>query len=572
MNWSKLVRMLLISCTAFIVVGLAACGDDDDDDDGDGGTTPTEQATEDGGAAAGGEVTVQQTEPESYDPHWSQFAQDISVQRMVWRGLYRLDKDNVPQPEMAADMPEISGDGKVYTVKLRDGLVWSDGDDLLAEDVVAGIIRTCDPDNAGNYSGLIFNIAGCADYYKANADPGADKEALRAAVGVKALDDLTVEFTLINAQPTFTMILSLWLTMPLPSHIVKTPGEAWPDPTKLAFNGPFKITGHTPKDQVVLERNDNYYGTKALLDKITMKFIDQLDVAQNAYEADQLQIVNANLVNLDVIRADPDLGEQYLQGPRAATRNIHTNIKHAPLDNYEVRLALAQATDRATLNEVVFKGAQAPSTTWVAPAVLGGDLAADSFADVTGFDPESAREHLANAGFPDGEGFPVLNLVVTDTPDRRALAEFLKEQWHEHLGIDIEIQAVDGQTRAQRFTSEDYDLFFGGWVQDYPDPENWLQDLWETGGSSNHYGVADPDLDALLQGARFNDNEEERIDQYRQANEMLSLDPMLSGIVLYQESNNFLIKPNIGGARENATIQDATLPGDWNAEAWFIKS
>lgn len=559
-------RFYLLGLFAIFVVSLisAACGDDDDDE---GGT-----ATPGGGGEPnrGGEVTIAYPEPASFDPHYSSFAQDIGVQRMVWRGLYKLNGENQPEPEMAAALPEISDDGKTYTIELKADLKWSDGDDLTADDFVAGIQRTCNPDNAGQYKDTIGNIVGCNDYYNAADASDAEKETLRNAVGVKALSPTELEITLANAQPTFTQILSLWMTFPSPSHIVTDPGMPWPDVTELAYNGPFMIESYTPKDSAVVVRNDNYAGEPAYLDKITMRYIDQLDVAENAYRADQIDVTRANLTNLNAIKADPVLGKEFIQVGGVTTRAVHMNLNKEPLDNYLVRLALSQATDRETLNTVAFQGAYIPSTTWMPPAVVGGGVTEETFNDIVGFDPEAAKDNLAEAGYPDGEGFPVLTITVNDVPDRRATAEFLKEQWKQILNIDVNIDVVDSATRAQRFTAEDYDLFPGGWTQDYPDPENWVAGLFNSDGANNHYGVADDDLDALFEKAFFNTNDEERREQYRQINEMLSSAPLLVGPVLYQESFNYLIKPNLYGPREFVGPTDAHLAGDWNVEAWYL--
>jgi oligopeptide transport system substrate-binding protein len=483
-----------------------------------------------------------------------------------------LNKDNKAEPELAASLPAISSDGKTYTVKMKPGLKWSDGQPLTAKDVVAGIQRTCDPDNAGNYKDTISNIVGCDEFYSAASKTAAEKSALMAAVGVKATDDSTVEFKLESAQPTFTLVLSLWMTFPSPSHIVKTSSEAWPDVTKLAYSGPYKVQEYKAKDQAVLVRNDNYYGTAANIDKITMKYIDKLDVAENAYRADQLQMTRVNLTNLQVVKADPKLGKEYFQVPGVTTRAVHMNLKVKPLDNAKVRLALSQATDRETLNKVAFQGAYIPSTTWMPPAVVGGGVKEDSFAGTIGFNAEKAKKNLADAGYADGKGFPALTITVNDVPDRVATAEFLKEQWKKVLNIDINIEVVDSRTRAAKFTSEDYQLFPGGWTQDYPDPENWVAGLFNTGGANNHYGVSDAKLDDLFKKALFNTNDEERRTQYREINKLLSEDPLLAGPVLYQESFNYIAKSNLKGPKENAGPLDAFLAGDWTIETWYLES
>jgi len=561
----------LLSLFAVLVLSLlvVACGDDDDDDEGDTGGTPTESTG--GTPVRGGEITIVYPEPESFDPHYSAFAQDIGVQRMVWRGLYSLNKENKAEPEMAASLPTISGDGKTYTVKLRSGLKWSDGAPLTAKDFAAGIQRTCDPDNAGNYKDTISNLVGCDEFYSAADKTASEKSALLAAVGVKALDDTTLEYKLENAQPTFTLVLSLWMTFPSPSHIVKTSGEAWPTVDKLAYNGPYKIMEYKAKEGAILVRNDNFASDAAYIDKITMKYIDKLDVAENAYRADQLDFTRVNLTNLQVVKSDPTLGKEYFQVPGVTTRAVHMNLAKKPLDNAKVRLALSQAIDRETLNKVAFQGAYIPSTTWMPPAVAGGGVKEDSFSKTIGYNPESAKKNLADAGYADGKGFPVLTITVNDVPDRKATAEFLKEQWKKLLGIDVNIEVVDSRTRAAKFTSEDYELFPGGWTQDYPDPENWVAGLFNTGGANNHYGISDPKLDDLYKKAAFNTNDEERRSQYREINKLLSEDPLLAGPVLYQESFNYIVKPKLHGPRENAGPLDAFLAGDWNVEAWYIE-
>jgi len=548
---------------------LVACGDDDDDA-GDGGTATA--TTQGGTPKRGGEITIGYPEPESFDPHYSAFAQDIGVQRMVWRGLYRLNKDNKAEPEMAASMPAISSDGKTYTVKLKSGLKWSDGAPLTAKDFVAGIQRTCDPDNAGNYKDTIGNIVGCDEFYAAADKPAAEKATLMAAVGVKATDDTTLEIKLENPQPTFTLVLSLWMTFPSPSHVVKTSSEAWPTVDKLVYNGPYKLIEYKEKDGAVLVRNDNFAGPAANIDKITMKYIDKLDVAENAYRANQLDFTRVNLTNLQVVKSDPALGKEYFQVPGVTTRAVHMNLKKKPLDNAKVRLALSQAIDRETLNRVAFQGAYIPSTTWMPPAVVGGGVKEDSFKATVGYNPDQAKKNLADAGFADGKGFPVLTITVNDVPDRKATAEFLKEQWKKTLNIDINIEVVDSRTRAAKFTGEDYELFPGGWTQDYPDPENWVAGLFNSDGANNHYGVADAKLDELFKKALFNTNDEERRSQYRQINELLSKDPLLAGPVLYQESFNYIVKSKLKGPRENAGPLDAFLAGDWTVESWYIDS
>jgi oligopeptide transport system substrate-binding protein len=172
-------RMLLSMFALFAVLAIAvACGDDDDDDDGGDEATPTTSAQ-----APSGTITIGATQFETWDPHLSDFAQDITHFVYVWRGLYHLDLQDLPQPAMAEAAPEISDDGKTYTITLKSDLKWSDGDDLTAEDFVWGILRTCNPETGGYYQSMLTNVVGCDEYYASGEASDAEKQTLMEGVG-----------------------------------------------------------------------------------------------------------------------------------------------------------------------------------------------------------------------------------------------------------------------------------------------------------------------------------------------------------------------------------------------------
>jgi len=550
---------LLAALAALAAVAFAACNGDDDGD-GDGVVT--------GDRIEGGSIVVQGNEFDSLDPHFSAFAQDISLQRMIWRGLYTMDIDNVPQPSMASALPDISEDGTVYTVTVRDGLQWSDGDDLLAEDFVAGILRTCNPDNAGQYFYVLENLGGCFDHYTNEDGFDGDLENL---VGAKVIDDTTLEITLATAQPTFTIILSLWMTFPSPVHLLPNSSDPWPtDPDELAYNGPYMLTSYTPAAEVTLAPNPNWAapnGITPTLDSITIKFIDDTAVANNAYRTGELVFSQVDTTVLSTVVDEFGEGDQYFKFLKASTRGLEMQLDDPTLADLDVRLALSQAIDREEHNRVAADGANEATTSWI-PAVTSG-AEPDAFDAVAGFDPESAAQHLADAGYPDGEGFPEMSILVGDSPSARATAEFLQQSFKTHLNIDVDIEVVDAKTRSSRFSNKQFQLYPGGWIQDYPDPENWVLGLFDTGGSLNGYNCSDPDIDDLVGQARFNTNDAERISQYQEINELIVT--RVCGIAPYwHENNHYLISPNAVGMRDNIAGQDAFQAGDWIAEAWGL--
>jgi ABC-type oligopeptide transport system substrate-binding subunit len=367
------------------------------------------------------------------------------------------------------------------------------------------------------------------------------------------------------------------MTFPVPVHIDRfanatpsAPGDWGTDPAALAYNGPYQLDAYSPQESVELSPNPNWAApadVSPTLDKLTIRFIDDLAVAANAYRTDEVSSTDVDLTQLEQLIAEFGEDEEYFKFLAPSTRGLEMQLEKPPLDIFEFRLALSQSIDREALNTVVVQGGNEPSTNWI-PAVTGGDEPT-AFDDVIGYNPEAAVENFNTAREMFGQEFPTLVILVGDSPAARATAEFLQEAFLETLNYQTDIEVVDSATRSDRFTEEQFDLFPGGWVQDYPDPENWVLGLFDTPGTLNHYNCSDPDIDALVEQARANTNDEERREQYKEVNALIS--ERLCGIAVYwHENNHWLIKPNVVGMRENLSGQDGSIAGDWAAENWGL--
>ena len=572
----------VLALTAFAVACGGGTKEETKDTTGTGAATQAAGAQATGAPAAAGRpadaapddqqiLRAKTAEPQYLDPHRSSFASDISVERMLFRGLFQLDKDAKPVPAMAADMPTqqnggISADGKKITVKMKPGLKWSDGSPLTARDFQYSITRVLDPTLATDYGYLMEAIAGGEELYSSKAT-GAELERVKASLGIRTPDDTTIEFTLADPDPLFVLKLALWASFPVKKDIVEKEGEkAFTEGGKLVGNGPYTLKEWKPKEQITLVPNPNWALTpKPVLKEVRLRLIDDAERGYDAFrnnELDMLDDVPAS--KLQQIKGDSQLRSQYIQQKSVETRGLHMNQAVKPLDNVKVRQALAKAIDRDVVVKTVYQEKFVATTQWIPAGVPGVQQL-----DVTEqkFDVAAAKQLLAEAGFPNGQGFPRLKLLLRDNKESRDLGEFLKTDYKKHLNIDIELEIVDAKTRSTRFNASQFELFFGGWIQDFPDPENWIDGLWNTGGGNNHVAFSNPELDRLLKENKFNLDNEKRLAAYRQMHDIVNKTVGIANI--YHGAYNYLVKPKVGGYQ--VALNDAMLPGDWFAEGWYIK-
>lgn len=587
-------RHLLLAAFLVAALGaLVACGDDDDN--GGTGTATTAPSGTGGGddmaPADQQKLTFQSGEPQFFDPHRSNFEQDIAIERMLFRGLYQLvsaaDGGAEVEPAYADGEPTVSADGKTFTVKIKSGLTWSDGEPVTAEQFADGVKRGCDPNVASPYAyllqsaavGGIIGVAGCDEYSAALGTEDApltptDAElaALRDAVGAKAVDDTTLEITLVDAKlpSTFKNVFSLWITFPARMDVVDQFGDSWTDPANIVVNGPFILKSYTPQDSVVLVPNDKYgLEKKAKLQELTIKFQDDYAVSELAFKNGELDETRVPDADVPTLQADSTYKDQVLVVGSARITAVEMQLTNDILKNENVRLALSRAIDRDTLAEVTTSNVGLPAEYWLVEG-LPGFQGRDKFKDVIGYDPDAAKTALADAGYPDGAGFPGLELLILDNPTRKAQADFMKKAWKDILNIDITIRAVDAKTRSQAFNSGQFELFFGGWQLDYPDPENPIVGLFDTGGGNNKYNCSRDDIDAAITAGSSATTLDEHIKKFQEAEDLIVTH--LCGVAPFlQEGLPYLISPKVGGVQANGTI-DAGQPGNWCAECWYVKA
>lgn len=286
--------------------------------------TPTETATEPSGELADDQVLrmVVPGEPDILDPTRSEFANDIAVIHNIFRGAFFYDEALALTPDMAAEIPTvenggISADGLTYTIKLRDGLKWSDGQPLTAADFVYTIRRACSPDVASFYRDFFDLIVGCDEYQNAKGTEEApltptDEElaALADAVGVTAPDETTVVITLKQQQPTFLNVMALHSAYPVRHDVVEADPEGWTEPGKIVGSGPFILTSWNHNQDMTFEQNPNWWGEPFTLQRMEWRIIEDETVEYAAYLNDELDWSAIPIETVDLVREDPELSQQ----------------------------------------------------------------------------------------------------------------------------------------------------------------------------------------------------------------------------------------------------------------------
>lgn len=510
-------------------------------------------------------------EPPGLDPNLAAWADSIAVINIAWEGLLKFAPDLKVQPALASEVPSISNggisqDGLTYTFKLRPDARWSDGRPVTAADFVFGVKHLLDPRLAADYASSYFAIVGAEEMYTARAGTDAEVDALFAQVGVKAVDERTFQVQLKRRQATFLQLAALWPMFPLREDVWKTHKEQWTEPQNYISTGPFRMTEWVHRDHITLVPNQHYYGTKPALQKITLTMVTDPNANYAAYLNNERDVVSVPPQNIPVVQNDPNLRTQILRYDEPTTFGLRFNVAKPPFDNVQVRQALAMAIDRETFIRNVQRGLGKPAYSWLPPGIPGHD---PNLGKEFAFNPEKAKQTLAAAGYPDGRGLPPLSLQYANTGTNPQVAEFVQAQLKQHLGIDLRLEPMEPRAFSELVNRKEHSWAWFGWHADYPDPENWLPDIWGCNGGNNKTNYCNPQFDALMRQAVAELDDARRLQLWQQAERILVQDQ--PSVFLFYREVMYLVKPHVQGLRPN--ILDSRIPGGrFLHEVWIKRS
>ncbi|MGZ4031976.1 MAG: peptide ABC transporter substrate-binding protein [Tumebacillaceae bacterium] len=480
------------------------------------------------------------SEPTALDESKATAEEAFTMINAFGEGLYRLDKDGKPQPAMAAELPQISPDGKTYTIKLRDNATWSDGTPVTAHDFEYSWKRTLDPATKSEYAFMLVNwIKGAGDY-----NTGKVKTADN--VGVKALDDKTLKVELTGPVAFFTSQLAFQVFFPEKQAFVEKYGDKFgSDADKVLSNGPFVLKTWNHEQNLEFVKNDKYWDAKNVkLDKINFQIVENQNTSMNLYETNDVDVAEINRDQVIQWKSKPD----YLAVPSLFSYSLRFNETKVPaFKNAKIRKALTWAVDRQAFVDTVLGNGSVPSKGDIPAGTADGNN--EEFRKVAGdtepnFDVAQAKQLLADGLKELGmQKLPLIHMITDDDETSKKSIEFIQGQLKQNLGVETDVQTIPKKLRLDKATKKDYEMIAPSrWGADYNDPMTFL-DLWMTNGDMNTVGYSNPAYDALVAKAKAEPDPKKRSDEMVQAEKIL-MDDMPIG-PMYYLGRSYLKRTNI---------------------------
>ena len=505
-------KVLALILTAAMVVGLAACGGSTSND----AASTTDETTTEASDNQTGDETTDATEatastgekilsvqvgpdPETIDPTLNSAVDGGNMLLHSFECLLAVDENGQLVPGQAESW-ETSEDGLTWTFHLRDGLKWSDGSDLTANDFVYSWKRVCDPMVAAPYAETVLSMV--EGYDKAIE---GDLDALQ----VVAQDDNTLVVTL-NAPCSYFGSLAAFATLsPVQEATVTANGDAWATSAETYIsNGPFYVSEWVPGSYIMMSKNPYYWNADAIkLDGIKWNLIEDSNAAYSAYQTGEVLMIKD--VPTEEIPSLKDNADFHVD-PIIGTYYISMNLERDAFKDARVRKALSLAIDRDYVANTLMQGTYSPADNFMGPGWIDMDgkqfkdnaNGGQSYIDVNNYeaDLEEAKQLLADAGYPDGEGFPTISYTTNDAGYHKVVAEYVQQAWAQ-LGIDLQVDIVEWASFTPMRRNGDFDVARNGWVGDYSDPSNML-DLFLSTNGNNDGKFNNADYDAAIYRSR----------------------------------------------------------------------
>ncbi|MFB6350503.1 MAG: peptide ABC transporter substrate-binding protein [Bradymonadaceae bacterium] len=479
-------------------------------------------------------------DPETFDTAKMSGAPEGRVAFNIFEGLLTPAKttkgakssEDLVRPGVAKNW-KVSDDGKTYTFHLREDAKWSNGQPVTAQDFAYAWKRAITPGFPADYAQLL-NVIKNAEAYNTGEISDFSK------VGVETPDKHTLVVHLKHPTPYFLELCAFYTFFPQPKKVIEKHGEKWTRSKNIVTNGPYILKSYKPQQEIVLEKNPDYWDAENVdIERAKLRIIKDKNAVVNAYKTGELDWTGtrlpisqiSSLLMHDDYNREPMLGIYYYR--------INVTNEDSPLNNPKVRRALGLAVDRGSIVENVLNGLYDRANSFVPKNMPGYESTT-----TTNFDVKKARKLLAEAGYPEGEGFPTITVLYNTDKNHKLVAESIQAMWKKNLGVDIELQNKEWKTYLEDIDNLNYQIARAGWIGDYNDPMTFL-DMWVTGNGNNDTGWSNDKYDSLIAKARETTDEDKRRKILQEAETLL----MEKGpvIPIYDLSNNMLLSSDVKG-------------------------
>ena len=512
----RLKKFMALALASMMTVSMVACGG--------GASTPKDStrgaagtAISYGGTPDADMITVDlRAEPPELNSLLTTDAASYDILREVISGLYKLDANDNPVPDLAEDT-QVSEDGRTYTMKLREGVKWSNGEPVTAHDFVFAYQSVCDQKTASAYAFIMYeNLENGLDVYEGKKDP--------SELGVKAIDDYTLEVTFTNPIPYAKHLFTFSTYYPMNQKAYEEIGadKYAKDMDKIVTNGPYKIAEWVHDDHITLEKNPDYFDADSIkIEKVKYLMMKDSNARMNAFKAGQVDGIEITGEQIEQLKKDGvetgsyvDNGNWYFQ--------FNTKVKG--LNNAKVRQALGLAIDTESLCKNVRKDGSVPATGLVPTGIAGanGTKYRDAAGDMIEYNTEEAKKLLEEGLKEEGltaDTFKI-SLITDDTTAAQKESAYYQEQWKQALGINVDVKPMPFKARLQAMQDGDFDIVFAGWSPDYNDPMTFL-DMFTTTNGNNYGKYSSEEYDKLIKEARKEVDVEKRQQLLIQAETLL---------------------------------------------------
>lgn len=471
-------------------------------------------------------LTIYGASPSTLDPARCMDATSAGFIVEIFSGLVTLDEDlNVV--EDIAESYEISPDGRTYTFRLREGVTFHSGKEVKASDFKYSIERAADPQTRSQVAeAYLGDIVGFKEKLRGEADE---------VDGIRMVDEKTIEITIDAPKAYFLSKLTHPSAYVVDRENVESGGDWWKHPNGT---GPFKLGEWKQGQQIVLERNEHFYGAIARLDRVT--FLLRGDPMM-MYENGDIEITQVGTANIErVLDPNNPLNSQLVTAPELSVSYIGFNTAIPPFDDEKVRQAFCHAVDKDKIINVLLKNTVSPASGILPPGMPGYDEKLEGLS----YDVTRAQQLIAESSYRDGLP-PIVLSVQSFGAHVSSTDTAIAWMWQENLGVEVAIEGVEWDTLLDDLRAGELQVFEIGWVADYPDAENFLDLLFHSESGENHTTYSNPEVDELLEMARVEVDIDSRLALYQEIEQtIVTQAPWLP---LWFGQNYYLVKPEVKG-------------------------